>query len=116
MDGGADLTRVSLLRTGGFTGMRLTVSVDTDQLTEKLPAVKISEALRALEHLPSTRREQRSASAGEPRYLLTVQQEAGERTVELTESQIPAQLRPLIQELMHRARLGDGPQLGSNSG
>jgi hypothetical protein len=94
--------RVSLVSSGGFTGQRLTASVDTDEL----PQAQVAEALRALEDLASAPPAIPFAGASQPRYRLTLTGDTGERTVELTESQIPSVLRPLITELVNRTHTG----------
>jgi len=91
---------ITLLTSGGFTGQRLTASLDTDEL----PEAQVSEALSALEDLASAPPAIPSAGASQPRYQLTLTGDTGQRTVELTESQIPSDLRPLITELVNRAR------------
>jgi hypothetical protein len=91
---------ITLLTSGGFTGQRLTASLDTNEL----PQAQVSEALSALEDLASAPPAIPSAGASQPRYRLTLNTDAVQRTVELTESQIPPALRPLITELVNRAR------------
>lgn len=91
---------VSLVGSGGFTGQRLSASVDTDELP---PGQRI-EALEALESLVATPPPTGSGGAGQPRYQLTVQPGEQEQIVELTESQIPSALRPLVTELLKRAQ------------
>lgn len=89
---------VSLERSGGFTGRRVTSSVDTDDL----PAPQVAEALQALDALASAPSAIPPGGASQPRYRLTVHRAAGEQVVEVAESQVPAALRPLLAELMRR--------------
>jgi hypothetical protein len=88
---------VSLERSGGFTGRRVTSSIDTDEL----PAPQVTEALHALDELgagpPAA-----SAGASQPRYRLTIHRASGPQVVELLESQVPAALRPVLAELIKR--------------
>jgi hypothetical protein len=91
---------VSLVRSGGFTGQHLTSSVDTDEL----PQAQATETLRALDALAAAPVAIPSAGASQPRYRLTVLRDDGEQVVELTESQVPSALRPLISELVRRAQ------------
>jgi hypothetical protein len=93
---------ITLLTSGGYTGQRLTASLDTNEL----PQPQMAEAVRALEDLASAPPSVPSAGASQPRYRLTLTADTGERIVELTESQIPSTLRPLITELVNRARTG----------
>jgi hypothetical protein len=89
---------VSLERSGGFTGRRVTSSIDTDEL----PAPQVTEALHALDELGVAPPAAPAGGASQPRYRLTVHRESGPQVVELLESQIPAALRPMLAELMKR--------------
>ena len=91
--------RVSLERSGGFTGRRVTSSVDTDEL----PAEQVAEALRALDALAAA--PPAPAIAGsQPRYRLTIDRASGQQVVDVLEAQVPAALRPLLAELVRRAQ------------
>ncbi|WP_371494205.1 hypothetical protein OG871_03760 [Kitasatospora sp. NBC_00374] len=92
------MVRVSLERSGGFTGLRTTSSLDTDEL----PGPQAAEALRALEALGPSSAAVSGPAAATPRLRLTVHWPAGDRTVEMTEPQVPAALRPLLAELAKR--------------
>jgi hypothetical protein len=89
---------VSLERSGGFTGQRVTSSVDTDDLN----AGQVTEALRALDALASA--PAANVAASQPRYHLTVHRASGDQVVDVFEAQVPPALRPLLSELMRRAR------------
>jgi hypothetical protein len=89
---------VSLERSGGFTGQRVTSSVDTDELN----AGQVTEALQALDALASA--PAAASAASQPRYHLTVHRSSGDQVVDVLEAQVPAALRPLLSELMRRAR------------
>lgn len=89
---------VSLERSGGFTGRRVTSSIDTDDL----PAPQATDALRALDALASAPPAIPPGGASQPRYRLTVHRASGQQVVEVVESQVPAPLRPLLAELMRR--------------
>jgi hypothetical protein len=91
---------VSLERSGGFTGQRVTSSVDTDELN----AGQVAEALQALDALASAPVAAANVAASQPRYHLTVHRASGDQVVDVLEAQIPAALRPLLSELMRRAR------------
>ncbi len=90
--------RVLLESSGGFTGLRMRSSLDT----EELPPEQAADAVRALEKLalmpPAL------PSAPLPRYRLTITRDTGPQVVELAETRVPQALRPLISALMHRAR------------
>jgi len=89
---------VSLERSGGFTGRRVTSSIDTSDL----PAPQATEALRALDALASAPPAIPPGGASQPRYRLTVHRASGQQVIEVVESQVPAALRPLLAELMRR--------------
>jgi hypothetical protein len=92
---------VSLERSGGFTGQRLTSSVET----EELPGAEMTEALRALEAFASSARTTRPAAVpSQPLYRLTIHRPSGRQVVEVAESEVPAAMRPLLTELVRRAR------------
>jgi len=91
---------VSLERSGGFTGRRVTSSVDTDELGRE----QATEALQALDALASAPPPAANVAASQPRYHLTIHRASGEQVVDVLETQVPAALRPLLNELMRRAR------------
>ena len=91
---------VSLERSGGFTGQRLTSSVETDEL----PDAEMTEALRALEALASSPHPAPVIGRSQPLYRLTIHRPAGRQVVEVVESEVPAVMRPLLTELMRRAQ------------
>jgi len=90
---------VSLERSGGFTGQRVTSSVDTDDLN----AGQVTEALQAIDALASAPAGA-NVAASQPRYHLTIHRASGDQVVDVLEAQVPAALRPLLSELMRRAR------------
>lgn len=84
--------RVTLETSGGFTGLRRHATLDTD-LDDDLRSLLTS--LSAAEPAPAT--------SAQPRYRITVHHPTGDQITELTESQVPAALRPLLTELLRRA-------------
>jgi hypothetical protein len=92
------MVQVSLLRTGGFTGLRLTSSVDTDELPPKAR----DGVLKALDGLVADPPTIPAWGAAQPRYRLTVAHHSGSTVIEIVESQIPPELRPLISELVRQ--------------
>jgi hypothetical protein len=89
---------VSLERSGGFTGRRVTSSIDTDEL----PAPQATETLQALDALASAPPPPAAAGASQPRYRLTIHRASGQQVIEMVESQVPPAVRPLLAELMRR--------------
>ncbi|MBA2813877.1 hypothetical protein E0500_042880 [Streptomyces sp. KM273126] len=93
------MVRVSLERSGGYTGLRTTSYLDTEQL----PAEQAAEVQHALEVLrsapPVTAGRAKSAV---PRYRLTIHWPSGDQAVEVTEPDVSPVIRPLLTELARR--------------
>jgi hypothetical protein len=90
--------RVSMVQTGGFTGRRLLATLEGADLAPDLADVVTSLVADPLPPpVPSP------GGAGQPRYQLTVQDRGVVRHVVLLESTVPAEVRPLLQELLRRA-------------
>lgn len=109
--------RVSLLVTGGFAGRRLEADLDTDQvLASETADPGFAQACDVVVAMvgtmdaatgpttPTTATGRIGADAVQPTYRLTIhgQDPADRRVLVLTQSQIPAALRPLITELVRR--------------
>jgi hypothetical protein len=95
--------RIEFQRSGGFAGLRLSTTVDTD----KLPADEADGLKRMVDAadfflLPATLKESRGAD--QFTYRLTVEARDRRHTVEVSESAVPDSLRPLIQRLATLAR------------
>jgi hypothetical protein len=88
---------VTFESSGGYAGLRLTSSLET----EELPEPQADEALEALEELASA---PPPAAGPQPRYRLTVHRPSGVQLVDLVEPHVPPAVRPLLTELMRRAR------------
>jgi predicted oxidoreductase len=92
---------VTLETSGGYAGLRMTSSVETDEL----PAAEMAEALRTLETIASeSPASAPSAGTSLPRYRLTVHWPSGPQVVDVVETRVPAALRPLLVELTRRTR------------
>ncbi|MBW4578713.1 MAG: hypothetical protein KME42_03955 [Tildeniella nuda ZEHNDER 1965/U140] len=95
--------QISLERSGGFTGMPLTITVDTATLNPDR-ATQLRQLLEAADffRLPSTP----SAPAQPDRfeYAVTVREGDRSHTVTVSEAAIPAPLKPLLDWLMATAR------------
>lgn len=95
--------RVELTRSGGFAGLTLQAALDTDEL-EPSQASAARDGLASLrwnEPPPPSPR-----GADFQQYQITVVDEAGQRrSTVLFEPDIPAELRPLVQQLVARGRL-----------
>jgi hypothetical protein len=91
--------QVTLETGGGFTGLHLTATAETDDVLPIGEAAAGLEALRALSAAPPP------APSPVPRYRVTVEDPAaGPWTVEVTEPTVPEAARPLLTELLRRAR------------
>ena len=96
--------RISFERTGGFAGMKLKATVDSNLLS---PAE--ANRLQKLVHksrfydLPF---ELKARSQGTDRfhYTLTIESDQGTHTVEASEEAIPADMRPLLDWLIRFCR------------
>ena len=96
--------RIQFERTGGFMGLSLGTTVDTESLPVD-DAQVLHDAVQSSDffHLPAT---VVGTASGADRfhYQLTVEDEAQRHTVEMGESAVPETLEPLIKKLMTIAR------------
>lgn len=94
--------QIQFERSGGFGGLRLATTVETSTLPEE-EAQAVEQELQAANffdlpaQIPST-------GADQFQYLLTVRAGDSEHTVEVGESALPEELRPLVQRLSRLAR------------
>lgn len=95
--------RIHFERTGGFAGMRVTVTVDTESLSPE-DALDLQEMVDAAGFfdLPAVITTP-TAGADRFHYKLTVE-EKRQHTVEMGEAVVPEALQPLIQRLADAAR------------
>ena len=104
--------RIHFERTGGFAGMRLSTTVDSDELPEP-QAEKLKDAVQNTsffdlpDHLEQA---SQSASPGADRfnYHITVEQEGRSHSVDAPESALDDALRDLVQFLEGLARSARG--------
>ncbi len=96
--------KISLARTGGFTGIPLSVELDADQLEEEERAT-LSALVEAAQFY-SLPKKIPSAGGGVDRfqYRITVEEAGRSHTVEAGESGLPDSLQPLIRYLTVRGR------------
>jgi len=100
--------RIHMIRTGGFTGIPVEISVDEQEL-EPQEAQELHEALEEAHffELP-TRLPDYSGGADTFTYTLTVVDEDQTHTVVCPESALPEALDGMVQKLVRWARLGRG--------
>ncbi len=96
--------RIRFERTGGFAGMRLTATIDT----EALPLERADELRRLVDaasffDLPTTIRSS-APGADQFQYQLTIEVEGRRHTVEVSEAAAPEALQPLLRQLTILAR------------
>ncbi|MGN6445458.1 protealysin inhibitor emfourin [Amnibacterium sp.] len=83
--------RVVVTRSGGFAGLTVTTEVDDPEEAERLSA-----AVRSAAAQPPGR------ARDDFVYEFTIVTESATDRVELTGAQLPADLRPTLQELLNR--------------
>jgi hypothetical protein len=95
--------QITLERSGGFTGMPLTVTIDTAALSPDQTA-QLHQLVEAADffHVPTTN----TASAKPDRFEYTVTVREGDRThtITVSETAIPEPLKPLLQWLVSRTQ------------
>jgi hypothetical protein len=100
--------RIKVERSGGFTGINLTNSVSTDQMSAE-EAQKISDLVdtAGFFELPSVIRSN-LPETDRPQFKITVETERGAHTVQVDEAAVPTQLQPVLNWMKSsgRARLG----------
>jgi hypothetical protein len=96
--------KITLKRTGGFTGIPFSTAVDTDQCEEE-ERNTLSMLVEAAQFF-SLPEKISPAAAGPDRfqYQITVERPGERHTVEAGESGIPDSLQPLVRHLMARGR------------
>ncbi len=96
--------KISLKRTGGFTGIPFSVAVDTDQLVEEerdalLALVEAAQFFSLPEKIPPT-----GAAPDRFQYRIMVERPGESHTVEAGETSLPDSLQPLIRYLIALGR------------
>jgi hypothetical protein len=98
--------RIELERSGGFAGVSLHASVDTSTLPPD-EAREIARLVDQVDFADLARRRPRPARGADRfQYDLTVQQGAARHQLSLPESAVPAELKPLLDRLIVRAKGG----------
>jgi hypothetical protein len=104
LESSSDAVRLSFRRTGGlFAGNRLELDLNEDELSadEAAAWTDVSEA-GALQSEP-TARSAPGIPADEYQYDLTIRRGDTEQAVRFTDSELPAELAPLVRLLEQRA-------------
>ncbi len=95
---------IHIERSGGFAGMRITASLNTDSLSPE-EAHPIQDMIAAARFFDLPDRIPTGANVADQFYYrLTVQDETRQHTVQVSEASIPSELGPLLEHLMMLAR------------
>jgi hypothetical protein len=88
--------RIFFERTGGFAGQKLQASIDADALPP--PEAKQLRTLLRKSRWCDLPPERNIVSAGADRfhYKLTIESDAGVRTIEVNDAAVPIEMRPLL--------------------
>src|SRR5512133_3946150 len=96
--------RINFVRTGGFAGMRLETTVDSDTLPPDEAQVLQQELQQANFFALPSQLTGKSAGADRFQYEISVDTGGQRHTVQTGESSMPEALQPLIQHLDRLAR------------
>lgn len=95
--------RISIERTGGFAGMRMAATVDSSWLSaEEAGELRARVETAGLFDMKSE--EASAEGADQFVYRLTIDEAGRTHTIMVTESEVPAKLRPLLSWLIGIAR------------
>lgn len=100
------MTRITFERSGGFAGVTLSSELNPDDLpdAEAEQARKLIDAANLFEQPKQIK--SRSAMPDRFEYKLTIRDKGKQRTIVVGDESTPANLKPLIDLLMERARKG----------
>lgn len=100
------MTRILYERTGGFAGLRLSITVDSQALDETETAQLEKEIVESGFFALPARVQSSGGEVDRFEYRIRIEKEGQEHTVEVGESALPDPLRPLIRhlELLLRTR------------
>lgn len=95
--------RIFFKRSGGFTGMQISTTIDTQELPpqESEQLYRFVEEASFFELPPSP---SNPGGADQFSYSLTVVEGARQHTVEISDANAPDELRPLLRKLTQLAR------------
>ena len=95
--------KINFERSGGFAGLKLAFSLDSDSL----PADDAAALKKLVEDTDFFNLPEPEAGRGHPdgfQYAITVEQDGQQRTLRVSENMLPEKLRPLVNDLSIRAR------------
>ncbi len=96
--------RIQFERTGGFAGIRLACTIDTDLLSAE-EAQQVNRLVQAakLFDQPEQSTDARQ-TADQFQYKLVIESQGQEKVIRTTETAAPEELEPLLEWLTERAR------------
>ncbi|RPJ43446.1 MAG: hypothetical protein EHM21_11530 [Chloroflexi bacterium] len=96
--------RIHFSRTGGFTGMRLAITIDSDALPEDEVQMLQSELDNAHFFELPIHLSQEGSGADRFQYEITVEDGSKKHTITAGETALPGHVQPLVQHLERLAR------------
>lgn len=98
------MTKITFERSGGFAGITLSTELDPDDLPEKdaAQARKLIDDAKLFEQPKQIK--SRSPMPDRFEYKLTIREKGKRRTVVVGDQSTPANLKPLIDLLLEKAR------------
>ncbi|PSB24198.1 hypothetical protein C7B82_27930 [Stenomitos frigidus ULC18] len=94
--------QITLERSGGFTGMPLTITVDTAKLSPD-NAARLRHLVEAADFFRLPDRVSTPAQPDRFEYTVTIQEGTQKHTITVGEAAIPEPLKPLLHWLMETA-------------
>ncbi|MCX6064398.1 MAG: hypothetical protein NT121_01380 [Chloroflexi bacterium] len=95
--------KIDFERTGGFAGIRTTLTIDVDSLPAD-DAVALRKLVEDADFFTFSLLHPKTVVPDSFHYVITVEGEGRQRTVRVGDMSIPETLRPLIDTLSQRAR------------
>jgi hypothetical protein len=95
--------KISFQRTGGFVGIPINLNLDLDSLPESDAAV-LQKMIADADFFELTEAHLGKQAPDGFQYVITVEGDGQQRTIQVTDINMPNKLRPLINDLSLRAR------------
>jgi hypothetical protein len=95
--------KISFQRTGGFTGIPVTLNIDLDSLPES-DAAALRQMIKDTDFFELTESHLERQVPDGFQYVIAVEDKGQRRTIEATDMSMPDKLRPLVNDLSLRAR------------
>ena len=97
------MMRIVFERTGGFIGRSIRLDLDLDELPPD-QALTLKRLIEESEFFTLTESPSKKIMADGFSYSLTINNGKNEKTIHLSETNIPNNLRPLLENLISRTR------------